>query len=717
MSRARAEGEDVNQPVSTRINLCCGSIRLPGWLNIDLDPGADLVLDLERQLLPLPDASAETLVCISAINYFSRERGQQIIRDVFRVLKPGGVVRFATQDLRILTRHYLERNADFYFQKLPNGATRFPGQSFADKLNAFFYGFPSSGKICKYVYDFETLALLFREAGFAEIEQKEFRQSRIPGVEAFDNRPEQMFFLEAVKPQAPAQPEDRTNEGDLMQRLMRVQQRIRQAASDKREMAAVLREMALCLQQMKRPLKAWQYLNQALRLDPANREAVADCSQVLAKHERTADLIKLYSAYLEQCPTDQAMRNQLEAVQKTDQSAGASQIEVAPRSASLDRWQGAAKTGSDAQHAQACLAWLLTAQNATGDGGVSATYDLLQRRWEVSYPETTGYIIPTCLCYFHHTGDARFRQAALAMGEYECELQWSDGGFGEPVGVYGQPPRVFNTSQVLLGLMALHRETGEGRYLQAAHAAGRWIVTSQEPDGRWVRNEYQGARSYHARTAWTLLELYELTKETKYRDAAAANIRWVLQLAQPNGWFRETSLTHPQRPWTHLIGYTLVGLLETCRLDNADLPYQQILQLLSSAGRNLVAAYERRPGRGSGLPYRSFPGTFGPSWESEERWSCLTGNAQLEFFLRRLSQFVKEPGLVETADALLEDLKTVQLTSEAAGGDPNVAGGLAGSDPVGGGYGTYRLFNWGVKFFADSLLQRILPREALAYLG
>ncbi|MBN1755108.1 class I SAM-dependent methyltransferase [bacterium] len=183
-----------------KVNLCSGSILLSGYWNIDLFPGADFMADLEKSLLPFPDNSMSVVVCISSINYFSRERGSAIIKDVRRILKPGGIARFASQDLQLIARKYLERDRDFFFEKLPDGQDRYPGATFGDKFNAWFYGYQTSqGKHCRYFYDYESLEVLFREAGFKVVEQRVYMDSRLPDIEKIDNRPEQMFFLEAVK--------------------------------------------------------------------------------------------------------------------------------------------------------------------------------------------------------------------------------------------------------------------------------------------------------------------------------------------------------------------------------------------------------------------------------------------------------------------------------------------------------------------------------------
>jgi ubiquinone/menaquinone biosynthesis C-methylase UbiE len=141
----------------------------------------------------------DAVVCTSGINYFTRGRAQQLISETFRVLKSGGIARFSTQDLKSLTRRYVEKDTEFFFQLLPDGNQRFEGATLGDKFVAWFYGYTTPGGPCRYFYDYESLAHLFTEAGFTVIEQRAYRSSRLESVDWIDNRPEQMFFLEAVK--------------------------------------------------------------------------------------------------------------------------------------------------------------------------------------------------------------------------------------------------------------------------------------------------------------------------------------------------------------------------------------------------------------------------------------------------------------------------------------------------------------------------------------
>lgn len=182
-----------------KINLCCGAQKIPGYVGVDIGRQADLRLNLDSGNLPFESDVLDAVTCTSAINYFTRSRGREIIDEVYRILKPGGVARFSAQDLESIARRYVEKDSAFFFQKLPDGRERFEGPTFGDKFAAWFYGYVSNGVPCKYFYDYDSLAYLFQTAGFSLIERKEHRQSSLEHIDLIDNRPDQMFFLEAIK--------------------------------------------------------------------------------------------------------------------------------------------------------------------------------------------------------------------------------------------------------------------------------------------------------------------------------------------------------------------------------------------------------------------------------------------------------------------------------------------------------------------------------------
>jgi hypothetical protein len=50
------------------------------------------------------------------------------------------------------------------------------------------------------MYDFDSLAARLRKAGFVDVTRREYRQGSCPDVELLDSRPEDSFYLEAIRP-------------------------------------------------------------------------------------------------------------------------------------------------------------------------------------------------------------------------------------------------------------------------------------------------------------------------------------------------------------------------------------------------------------------------------------------------------------------------------------------------------------------------------------
>src|SRR3989338_11461276 len=134
---------------------------------------------------------------------------------------------------------------------------------------------------------------------------------------------------------------------------------------------------------------------------------------------------------------------------------------------------------SNEEHIRAGVGWLLAAQDANKDGGVSAMYSLYQG-WHPSYSETTGYIIPTMFNYFHKTGDKRCRQSAIRMMEWELTKQIPEGAFPGAASEGKEYPIVFNTGQVLFGMVSAFEETKDEKYKGAAIRAADWLSKIQE---------------------------------------------------------------------------------------------------------------------------------------------------------------------------------------------------------------------------------------------
>ena len=82
-----------------KLQIGAGGIDYSGWLNSDIDPGpGEAYLDLTKRF-PLPDGSLQYIFGEHVVEHLNYEDGLAILRECYRVLAPGGKIRFATPNL------------------------------------------------------------------------------------------------------------------------------------------------------------------------------------------------------------------------------------------------------------------------------------------------------------------------------------------------------------------------------------------------------------------------------------------------------------------------------------------------------------------------------------------------------------------------------------------------------------------------------------------
>lgn len=357
----------------------------------------------------------------------------------------------------------------------------------------------------------------------------------------------------------------------------------------------------------------------------------------------------------------------------------------------------------DADHLRAAGEWLERAQDATGDGGVSGRY-LLRDGWTSSYPETTGYIVPTFLALAKALNSERFVERARKCVNFLESVRLSNGAFpGGEVRENRTEPSVFNTAQVINGLVAWHAATGDQRAIDMAVDAGDWLVSLLEDDGAWRKYVYRDSPvAYSSHASCWLAQLGVHTRDGKFLDAARRHMEWVLTHQDlDTGWFDrvgwDENYFRGRYGETHTIAYTIWGVLYTA--DACAHPAGL------TAARKAAKAVARRLELS-----RTLAGKLDFRWRPRADYQCLTGNSQMALIWLRLDELEPDPTLVNAA------LKAIDLVKAAQPmGNPNlgIRGGIPGSDPVWGDYIRFGVPNWSAKFHIDSLLAK---RESLARL-
>jgi hypothetical protein len=337
------------------------------------------------------------------------------------------------------------------------------------------------------------------------------------------------------------------------------------------------------------------------------------------------------------------------------------------------------------------IAWLGRAQecSASRDGGVARDYSLI-KGWNTSYPETTGYIVDTLIDYGKRTNDTLILARATRMLNWLTSIQLDSGAFqGGRIDSTPVVPVTFNTGQILLGLAAGVRAFNA--YHEPMQRAADWLANTQDDDGCWRRFPTPfaapGEKAYETHVAWGLMEAARLQPERAWGERALKNVRWALAKQRDNGWIDDCCLSDPTRPLTHTLGYALRGIVEAYRFSGK----KDFLAAACCTADGLLTTMDEQ-GR--------LPGRLDASWQPAADWVCLTGSAQIAHSWLLL---YRETGEEHYRNAAFAANRYVRRTVQVEGPD-ETRGGVKGSFPVNGDYGSYEYLNWAVKFCIDSNL-------------
>ena len=344
-----------------------------------------------------------------------------------------------------------------------------------------------------------------------------------------------------------------------------------------------------------------------------------------------------------------------------------------------------------ARHLLAAEDWLCRAQDACQEGGVSYGYTF-GRGWRGPYPETSGYIVPTFLRLAAQR-NASYGERARRIIDWLLRIQNDDGSYANPR--FGPKGIVFDTGQVLAGLVCGWREHGEPAVLAAARKAARWLCEVADDRSRWTRHEHLDTpHTYNTRSAWALLEMDAVEHDCRFVAVAHANLDWAVESQRRSGFFEHCAFRVGSVPFTHNIAYTTEGLLEAgVRLRES--------RYLDAAKRAADAALSHL------RPDGFLPSQISVDGRARSTTCCLTGNCQLAIVWTRLAELEGEERYRAAASRALAYVMATQDLVSSNGG---VQGGIAGSHPVWGRYAPMTFPNWAAKFFVDAMWMRVWER-------
>lgn len=211
-----------------RINVGCGMTPTQGWLNLDNSPslrlaripvlpavlrGLGLLTDAQADFiqfaranrvvygdavkgLALEDESVEVVYSSHMLEHLDRREAARFLREVMRILRPGGLVRIAVPDIRKLVSDYVaSHDADAFVESTDMWADR--PADWVGRVRHMLVG----ARNHLWMYDGESLVKLLQSSGFVEAEACPAGVTGIdsPGSLDLCERHEATVYVEARK--------------------------------------------------------------------------------------------------------------------------------------------------------------------------------------------------------------------------------------------------------------------------------------------------------------------------------------------------------------------------------------------------------------------------------------------------------------------------------------------------------------------------------------
>lgn len=173
-----------------KLNVGCGKVKLSGWVNIDIEPGADLVMDVRKGLL-FDNNSVDFIYCEHVLEHLTFEEGERVLREFKRCLARGGRMRIAMPDLDYVIKKY---NTDWKNQDWLS----WPGFKFIESRGQMInISFRWWGH--KYLYNEEDLRNQLIKVGFKKIMDCEWNKSNNIELCNLETRKDSKLIMEAEK--------------------------------------------------------------------------------------------------------------------------------------------------------------------------------------------------------------------------------------------------------------------------------------------------------------------------------------------------------------------------------------------------------------------------------------------------------------------------------------------------------------------------------------
>jgi predicted SAM-dependent methyltransferase len=159
-----------------KLQLGAGQNILPGWFNTDYFPRENIFFLDVTKTFPIPESSFNFIFTEHHIEHISYKNAVFMLKECYKILKPGGVIKITTPDLKTSLNNYLHNDfegkgivnttKDYIYSGFYKAVNYIPVDDYfkAHEINDMFMNYEH-----QFIYDFESMKRILANAGFINI--------------------------------------------------------------------------------------------------------------------------------------------------------------------------------------------------------------------------------------------------------------------------------------------------------------------------------------------------------------------------------------------------------------------------------------------------------------------------------------------------------------------------------------------------------------------
>lgn len=153
-----------------KLHLGCGDKFIPGFIHVDIIDSEHIDHSCPVDRLEFPDASAELIYASHVLEHFGRYEVDAVLKEWFRVLAPGGILRLSVPDFAAVVDMYESEG-------LKDGMSGLVGLICGGQRNLYDFH--------KIIFDEPFLTTLLLRAGFRECRRWDWRTTEHAHIDDF----------------------------------------------------------------------------------------------------------------------------------------------------------------------------------------------------------------------------------------------------------------------------------------------------------------------------------------------------------------------------------------------------------------------------------------------------------------------------------------------------------------------------------------------------